>query len=178
MFPGVVRRLRGWGLNLQRPAVPQVVVIMPNRAAFDAYAKSAPEISAYYNQLTNYVVLYEDQRLWEAAPDLAAKQAAYTIAHEGVHQLLHNTGVQKRLSRWPMWITEGVPEYFCPLKVNTRLVRQQDAELPTRMLKWTDPGMVNDLRMHALLRINSKSGEVARNLVQADELDSDAYAAA
>jgi Protein of unknown function (DUF1570) len=178
MFPGVVRALRGWGLNLQRPTVPLVVVIMPSREAFDAYDKVAPGISAYYNQLTNYVVLYEDQKLWEAAPEYAFKQAAYVVAHEGVHQLLHNTGVQKRLSRWPMWVTEGLPEYFCPLKVNTRLVRQADAELPTRMLKWTEPGMVNDIRMHALLRINSQQGEVARRLVHDNELDADGYALA
>jgi hypothetical protein len=178
MFPGVVRTLRGWGLELDRPTVPQIVVIMPSREAFDAYDKVPPEIAAYYNQLTNYVVLYEDQRLWEAAPEYAAKQAAYTIAHEGVHQLLHNTGVQKRLSRWPMWIGEGLPEYFCPLKVNTRLIRQKDSELPARTIKWTEPGMVNDLRMHALLRINSQSGEVARRLVRDNELDTDEYALA
>jgi hypothetical protein len=178
MFPGVVKTLRGWGLPLERPTVPQVVLIMPSREAFDAYKQMPPEIAAYYNQITNYVVLYEDLKLWEAAPEYAFKQAAYSIAHEGVHQLLHNTGVQKRLSRWPQWVSEGIPEYFCPLKVNTRLVQQADAQLPARTLKWTEPGMVNDLRMFALLRINSQAGAVARSLVSDDDLDSDEYALA
>ena len=100
------------------------------------------------------------------------------MAHEGVHQILHNTGIQQRLARWPMWISEGLPEYFCPLKVSSRIVRTANAELPTRTLKWTDPGMVNDLRMYSLLRTNSQGGEVAKQLVQASELGSREYALA
>jgi hypothetical protein len=75
-----------------------------------------------------------------------------------------------------MWIGEGIPEYFCPLKVSSRLIKKGDAELPARTLKWTEPGMVNDLRMYDLLRINSREGEVAKSLVKARELTSDEYA--
>jgi len=178
MYPGVTATLASWGLKPLAPEVPLVVIIMPSREAFDAYDKTAPEIAAYYNTLTNYVVLYEDQRLWEAAPEFALKQGAYIVAHEGVHQILHNTGIQQRLARWPMWISEGLPEYFCPLKVSSRIVRTANAELPTRTIKWTDPGMVNDLRMHALLRTNSGGGDIARQLVQASELGSREYALA
>jgi hypothetical protein len=178
MYPGVKSTLEQWGLDVAEPAVPLVVVIMPNRAEFDAYDKTSPEIAAYYNTLTNYVVLYEDQRLWEAAPEFALKQGAYIVAHEGVHQILANAGIQKRLARWPMWICEGVPEYFCPLKVSSRIVRTKNAELPTRTLKWTNSGMVNDLRMYALLRMNGNGGEVARELVQASDLGSREYALA
>lgn len=178
MYPGVKSALESWGLAPRDPEVPLVVIIMPSREAFDAYDKTEPEIAAYYNTLTNYVVLYEDRRLWEAAPEFALKQGAYIVAHEGVHQILHNTGIQQRLSRWPMWISEGLPEYFCPLKVSSRIVRTANAELPTRTIKWTDPGMVNDLRMHALLRTTAGGGEVAKHLVQASELGSREYALA
>lgn len=178
MYPGVKSTLESWGLKPQDPEVPLVVIIMPSREAFDAYDKTDPEIAAYYNTLTNYVVLYEDQRLWEAAPEFALKQGAYIVAHEGVHQILHNTGIQQRLSRWPMWISEGLPEYFCPLKVSSRIVRTANAELPTRTIKWTDPGMVNDLRMHALLRTSAGGGDVAKQLVQASELGAREYALA
>ncbi|MGD9633745.1 MAG: DUF1570 domain-containing protein [Pirellulales bacterium] len=178
MYPGVKSTLQSWGLEPHDPEVPLVVIIMPSREAFDAYDKTDPEIAAYYNTLTNYVVLYEDRRLWEAAPEFALKQGAYIVAHEGVHQILHNTGIQQRLSRWPMWISEGLPEYFCPLKVSSRIVRTANAELPTRTIKWTDPGMVNDLRMYALLRTSAQSGEVAKQLVQASELGSREYALA
>jgi Protein of unknown function (DUF1570) len=178
MYPGVKATLESWGLKVAEPEVPLVVVIMPSRAEFDAYDKTSPDVSAYYNTLTNYVVLYEDQKLWEAAPEFALKQGAYIVAHEGVHQILANAGIQQRLARWPMWICEGLPEYFCPLKVSSRIVRTKNSELPTRTLKWTDAGMVNDLRMYALLRTSAGGGEVAKQLVQADELGSREYALA
>ena len=47
-------------------------------------------------------------------PDLAMQQAISTIAHEGAHQILHNIGVQQRLSVWPMWLSEGLAEYLRP----------------------------------------------------------------
>jgi hypothetical protein len=178
MYPGVKATLESWGLEPKDPEVPLVVIIMPSREAFDAYDKTAPEIAAYYNTLTNYVVLYEDQRLWEAAPEFALKQGAYIVAHEGVHQILHNAGIQQRLSRWPMWISEGLPEYFCPLKVSSRIVRTANAELPTRTIKWTDPGMVNDLRMHSLLRTSASGGDVAKQLLSASDLGAREYALA
>jgi Protein of unknown function (DUF1570) len=178
MLPGVVASLRGWGQTVSAPPVPLVVVIMPNRAAFSAYDRVPESMLAYYNTLTNFVVLYEDQRLWEAAPEYAAKQAAYTVAHESIHQLLHNTGVQQRLSNWPMWVSEGLPEYYCPLKINSKLVQKGNAELPTRTIRWTRPGMVNDLRMYDLLRIDAKSGDVVKKLVQSDRLDGEGYALA
>ena len=74
----------------------------------------------------------------EIAPDLAVKQSISTIAHEGVHQVLHNIGVQQRLSRWPMWISEGLPEYFAPTQVDERI-------------RWKGVGLVNDLRLHSLV---------------------------
>ena len=95
--------------------------------------------------------MYEDQELWEAAPEYAAKKASYVIAHEGVHQLLANSGIQSRLSNWSPWIREGLAEYYCPLKVNSSLIRKANSELPTRTMKWTKAGMVNDLRMYSLL---------------------------
>ncbi len=178
MYSGVTGTLTSWGLDPAEPEVPLVVIIMPSRAEFDAYDKTSPEIAAYYNTLTNYVVMYEDQKLWDAAPEFALKQGAYIVAHEGVHQILANAGIQQRLARWPMWICEGVPEYFCPLKVSSRIVRTRNAELPTRTLKWTEAGMVNDLRMYALLRTNVAGGDVTRELIQASELGSREYALA
>lgn len=178
MLPGVVASLKSWGLKIERPETPMVVVILPNRAAFDARKPMPKEVIAYYDSMSNYVVMYEDQALWEAAPEFAAKQASYCIAHEGVHQLLANVGVQRRLSNWPQWISEGLPEYFCPLKVNSNIVRKGNAELPTRTLRWTKAGMVNDLRMYHLLRVSAGSGSVLENLVEAEEIDSEGYALA
>jgi hypothetical protein len=174
MLPGVVGGLKSWGLKIERPEVPMVVVIMPNREAYDAYSPVPKEMTAYYNIMTNRVIMYEDQKLWEAAPEFAAKQAGYVIAHEGVHQLLANSGIQKRLSNWPPWICEGLAEYFCPLKVNSSLVHKDNADLPERTMKWTKAGMVNDLRMYGLLKTNA-SGTLLKKLVAAEGLDADGY---
>src|SRR5436309_1049105 len=70
-------------------------------------------------------------------PDLALGQAISTIAHEGVHQILHNIGVQRRMSVWPMWLSEGLAEFFAPTTVDGKL-------------RWKGPGQVNDLRMFEL----------------------------
>src|SRR5207244_578731 len=88
---------------------------------------------------TNWVIMYEMSKLAEVAPEIALKQAVSTVAHEGVHQVLFNIGVQQRLSRWPMWISEGLPEYFAPTDV-------------TKDIRWKGVGTVNDLRMSELNR--------------------------
>lgn len=176
LLPGVVEQLRDWGLKPSRPETPMVVIIMPNRAAFDALEKMPPGVAAYYNGLTNYVVLYEDTRLWEAAPEYAFKEAAYTVAHEGIHQILANTGIQQRLSQWPQWISEGLPEYFCPLKVNSRLIKTGGDELPERTLRWSRAGMVNDLRMYHLLRTTGREGELVEGVVSSKQLSAYGYA--
>ncbi len=177
MLPGVVSSLKSWGLKVTRPEVPMVVVIMPNRAAYDAYHPMPKEVSAYYNVMTNHVMMYEDLELWDAAPEFAAKEAGYVIAHEGVHQLLANSGIQSRLSNWSPWICEGIAEYYCPLKVNSSLIRKANVELPERTMKWTKAGMVNDLRMHTLLKMNA-SDRLLEKTVESEDLDPDGYALA
>ena len=51
MYPGVVKQLREWELDIQRPDVPLIVVIMPDREAFDKLKPMAPEVAAYYLSL-------------------------------------------------------------------------------------------------------------------------------
>jgi hypothetical protein len=177
MMPGVSENLKSWGLKLEKPEMPFVVIIMPSREAFDAYHPVPKEMVAYYDNMTNYIVMYEDQELVDRAPEFAAKQAGYTIAHEGVHQLMSNVGVKRRLSNWPVWITEGTAEYYCPLKVHSSVVKKNNSELPERTMKWSKAGMVNDLRMHSLLKMNA-SGSLLKKLVESEKLDVDGYAMA
>jgi hypothetical protein len=178
MLPGVVKDLKSLGFSVAKPQVPLVVIIVPGRAAYDAIKQMPPEVLAYYSMLSNQIVMYEDKQLGDAVPELAAKQACYTIAHEGVHQLLTNIGVQKRLAHWPAWICEGLPEYYCPLKVNSTLVHSTNADLPTRTLKWTKAGMVNDIRMWSLLQMHEASGKALETLVESPQIDANGYALA
>lgn len=178
MLAGVVKQLAAWGVKPQRPEAPLVVIIAPNRKAFDAIMEVPEDFAAYYNGVSNRVVLYEDDKLFDAAPEFALKQGAYVVAHEAIHQLLHNTGIQHRLSDWPLWFSEGVPEYFCPLRVQSSLTRTGGDELPTRTVKWSEAGMVNDLRMHDLLRTQPADGGLVKTTVSAPSLTAHGYSVA
>lgn len=178
MLRGVVKQLAEWGLDPQRPEQPLVIVITPNRAAFDKIERMPDGVAAYYNAISNRVVLYEDDRLFDAAPEYALKQGAYIVAHEAIHQLLHNTGIQQRLSGWPQWVSEGLPEYFCPMKVNSRLARTDGDQLPVRTVRWTEAGMVNDIRMHDLLRTRPEGGRLIRDVVAGASLTAHGYSVA
>src|SRR5690606_16116429 len=77
----------------------------------------------------------------------------------------------QRLSRWPMWLSEGLAEYFAPPTVGKRL-------------QWKGPGQVNDLRMHELERYlkgrdgDTPNGEMISHTVCAARLTSTGYASA
>jgi hypothetical protein len=173
MQPGVQQFLKRLGLDVREPLTPLAVIMFRTREEFEALHKMPEEIAAYYDAVSNHVVLYEQNDLVEQAPELALRQAISTIAHEGVHQILHNNGVQQRLSRWPMWISEGLPEYLAPTVIDVTSIR--------RTLKWKGAGTVNDLRMLALDRLLKSDGSNGDDLValavNARELDSTGYAA-
>jgi hypothetical protein len=178
LYDGVLTYLEQWKIPVQQPAVPLVVLIFPDRATFDAYKKMPPQVLAYYSAASNFVVLHEDPELSDAAPELALKQAAYTIAHEGVHQLLHNVGVQQRLAPWPAWLSEGLPELFCPIKISSSMVSEGSDSMPRRRVRWSKLGMVNDLRMHDLLKMHPAGGAVLEKAISSTRLDGDGYAMA
>jgi hypothetical protein len=178
LYEGVVNYLDQWKVPHSDPQLPLVVLIFPDRKTFSSYRPMPAEVVAYYNAASNFVVLHEDPELSDAAPEFALKQAAYTIAHEGVHQILHNVGVQQRLAPWPMWVSEGLPELFCPVKIGSSMVAEGTDSMPKRRVRWSKVGLVNDLRMCDLLKMSAASGAVLEKTVGAHALDSDGYAVA
>ncbi|MCA9268241.1 MAG: DUF1570 domain-containing protein, partial [Planctomycetales bacterium] len=117
--------------------------------------------------VTNRVSMYEVGDLQLVRPDLGVQQAVATIAHEGVHQVLHNVGVQQRLSVWPIWLSEGLAEFFAPTSTDERL-------------RWQGAGHVNDMRMFELeqyfkARPADSDGELIEATVQAARLTSTGY---
>jgi hypothetical protein len=171
MLPGVKAWMEGCKLNVHNPALPLVVVMFRREQEFHRYRRMPAGVVAYYDPLSNRVFMYEQSRLSQVRPDLALGQAISTIAHEGVHQILHNIGVQQRLSLWPMWLSEGLAEFFAPTSVGSKL-------------RWKGPGQVNDLRMFELeqyVRGNAakdSTGELVEHTVLAGRLTSTGYAAA
>lgn len=171
MFPGVMAYAKAQKIEVAEPDVPLVVVMFRTEDEFQRYQRMPQGVVAYYNILDNRVVMYEQSRLRNVKPELAIQQSISTIAHEGAHQILHNIGVQKRLSRWPMWLSEGLAEFFAPTTFGRRL-------------KWKGAGQVNDMRMFELeLYLKSRDsdqpdGQMIEQTVKAARLTSTGYASA
>ncbi|MAT09871.1 MAG: hypothetical protein CMM02_02590 [Rhodopirellula sp.] len=172
MAPGILGYMRNLELQVHEPEVPLVVVMFATEAEFQRYRSTPRGIVAYYHTLTNRVVMYEESRFSELKPELAIKQKINTVAHEGVHQLLHNVGVQTRTSQWPMWLTEGIAEYLSPTSTG-------------QYMRWKGAGTVNDFRMFELeqflksTELLSKSpGTWMEGLISSHQLDSQGYASA
>src|SRR5262249_2765085 len=102
MYPAILAYFRRLKIPVHDPSVPLVTIMFRTEEEFQKYGEVPPTVAAYYSGITNHIVMYEQSKLVEVAPELAMKQSIGVIAHEGVHQILHNIGVQERLSRWPM----------------------------------------------------------------------------
>lgn len=171
MFPGVANYAKAQKIEISEPDVPLVVVMFRTEDEFQRYQRMPAGIVAYYNILDNRVVMYEESRLQNVKRELAIQQSIATIAHEGAHQILHNIGVQKRLSRWPMWLSEGLAEFFAPTTFGSRL-------------RWKGAGQVNDMRMFELeMYLKSResdqpNAQMIEHTVTAGRLTSTGYASA
>lgn len=171
MLPGVQNYGKAMQIEVRDPPLPLVVIMFKTEAEFQKYQRMPAGVVAYYHTLSNRVFMYEQSRLADVRPDLAVQQALATIAHEGAHQILHNIGVQQRLSIWPMWLSEGMAEYFAPTTAGERL-------------RWKGAGQVNDLRMFELEQyVKSRAtekpdGQLIEHTTQAARLTSTGYATA
>ena len=173
MYPAVFNWCKNYGLNPKDPEFPMVVLIFATEEEFQKYRPVPDGVVAYYNTVTNHVVMYEQRKLAMAAPEIAFKQSVSTIAHEGAHQILHNIDVQDRLAQWPVWFSEGLAEYFAP------------TELKGRRPRWKGLGLPNDLRLYELAnfyrQIGDKRltrGQLLRQTVESRTLNSLGYAMA
>ncbi len=156
-------------IDAHSPEIPLVVVMFRTEQDFQNYRRLPDGVVAYYHTLSNRVFMYEESRLGQVRPDLALRQSISTIAHEGAHQILHNIGVQQRLSLWPMWLAEGLAEYLAPTSTGKNLT-------------WKGTGQVNDMRMFELEQYlksraaDEPSGEMIEQTVMAPRLTSTGYA--
>jgi len=169
LYPGMMTYLKARKIAVADPPYPLVVVMFRTRQQWADYMHGMfgdTSVAAFYDGVSNRVLMYEQSDIGVAAPEYALKQIISTVAHEGVHQVLHNIGVQQRLSRWPMWVSEGLPEYFAPTNVG-------------RTNRWKGAGQVNDLRMLSidkLLKENYREDSAVEGIVFSDDLDADGYA--
>ncbi|MFN0017231.1 MAG: DUF1570 domain-containing protein [Pirellulaceae bacterium] len=172
MLPGVTAYAETQKIEgVHAPEVPLVVVMFSTEEEFQKHRRMPAGVVAYYHTLSNRVFMYEKSRLLQVRPDLALSQAISTVAHEGAHQILHNIGVQQRLSIWPMWISEGLAEFFAPTTFG-------------KWMKWKGAGQVNDMRMFELEQYvkthasEKPDGKLIEQTVAASRLTSTGYASA
>lgn len=168
MFVPLEQYFKREKIPTEEPEFPLVVVIFSTYQQMREYKEVDPNVVAFYEPVTNRVVLTEYSRLVQRDPEIGIPQAFGTIAHEGVHQILHNIGVQRRLTRWPAWISEGLAEYFAPLEVSQNGT-------------WKGVGKRNDLRMLELTRLpapDPSRATLTEQTVTAPQLTSTGYATA
>ena len=171
LLPGLRKFAEAQGIKAHAPDVPLVVIMFHTQQQFSLYSKMPAGTLAYYDPITNEIVMHEESPFLKRDPELAFKDTIATIAHEGAHQILHNIGVQKRLSMWPQWISEGIAEYLSPTSFG-------------KDLRWQGPNATHDMRMLELeLYFKSRGLETTdetmiKYTVAAYRLSSSGYASA
>ena len=171
MLPGVMAHAKRQKIDVHDPEVPLVVIMFATEREYKDFAQLPDGVVAYYDTIENHVVMYEKPTQTPFKWDLYIRQAISTISHEGAHQILHNIGVQQRLSRWPMWISEGIAEYYAPTEFGKRM-------------RWKGAGDINDMRMFELESYlkardaNQADGTMIDDTVGAGSLTSTGYASA
>lgn len=113
LLAGYVRyfEVRGW--PLRQPDFPLVVIVLPDRTAFQRYfaresTHTPSNVVGSYFPRSNRCVLYE----LDGAVGVDWSETEATIVHEAVHQLAFNTGVHERLAENPLWLVEGFATMF------------------------------------------------------------------
>jgi hypothetical protein len=135
LYKGLYSKLGAdWGLEVHEAEFPLVAVIYDTERAFRAHTKVAPDVQAFYHIHSNRIFFFERSEKERTNPEIALIRQPQTIAHEGTHQILLNIGVQPRLAKWPIWLVEGLAEYWAPTTTK-------------RGAEWAGGGLVNPLHM-------------------------------
>jgi hypothetical protein len=172
-------------IELHEPDFPLVVLIFGNKDDYRTYAAQdlggdPGGIVAYYQMLTNRVVLFDITGVETATAEQRVKNAEQinrllsqpaagamvaTIVHEATHQIAYNAGLQQRLADIPMWLNEGLAMFF------------ETPDLRSRT-GWRGIGAVNPIRLPRFkeLLLTRTSGSLNQTLTE-DERFRDANSA-
>ncbi len=144
LYVGLKELFQGWDLDVHDSEFPMVAVIYDTERAFREHNPVPPDVQAFYHTLSNRIFFYESADREQASPEVAAIRKPQTVAHEGTHQILANIGVQPRLARWPIWLTEGLAEYCAPT-------------FTLKGANWAGIGQVNPLHMATIHDLHEQS---------------------
>ncbi len=108
----VYKFCRKYELTFNKPNTAFNVVLLSSESEFNQLFDLPKGSAGFYDDISNTAVVYEKSSVPELPRELERLFAFTVISHEFVHQLLHNVGVQQRLSHWPSWMSEGLAEYL------------------------------------------------------------------
>ncbi|WP_435011005.1 DUF1570 domain-containing protein [Tundrisphaera lichenicola] len=151
LHDGLTGALKKHGLPVAPVEFPLVAVIFADEDEFRSSRRVAPDVQAYYEILSNRIYFYEKSRRDQHSPEVSALRKPQTVAHEGTHQILHNVGLQPRLSDWPLWLVEGFAEYCSP----PRTTKKGGSE-------WAGLGQVNPIHMATIRDLDDPASTQVR----------------
>jgi hypothetical protein len=143
VYSGLIGAFTRNGIPVHESEFPLVAVIYATDHDFRAQKKLEPQVRAYYEFFTNRIFFYQRSERDHLEPKLAALLKPQTVAHEGVHQVLCNIGVQPRLSAWPLWLVEGMAEYCATTNVGKK-----------GQVTWAGLGAINSLNMATIREVD------------------------
>ena len=114
LYRGLIRAFQERGIEVRDSEFPLVAVIFRNESEFREHKEVDPDVQAIYEVVSNRIFFYETRHDEPECAALTSMRRPQTVAHEGTHQVLQNIGVQPRLASWPLWLVEGLAEYFAP----------------------------------------------------------------
>jgi hypothetical protein len=132
MYKGMMRFWREKGIELEPPRFPMVALIFSDQADYVNYSKrdfrGGENTFGYYTQTTNRLATFDltgiegmlppgvrvqrEELITEIFSRPQAERQVATILHEACHQIAFNTGLQRRLGDYPLWLSEGIATFF------------------------------------------------------------------
>jgi hypothetical protein len=101
------------GFRLEEPPYPLVAVVFRNEADYRQHAEDSgtpvpPGWLGHYAHISNRIFLFDST----TAGTTDWSTNASTIIHEATHQSAYNTGIHRRFSGTPRWLSEGLATMF------------------------------------------------------------------
>jgi hypothetical protein len=132
MYHGMRRFWKEKGVEVHDPRFPMVALLFSTREEYLEYAKKdfqgAENTLGYYTQTTNRLATFDltgiegmippgtriqrEELITEIFSRPQAERQVATILHEACHQIAFNTGLQRRLGDYPLWVSEGIATFF------------------------------------------------------------------
>ncbi|MBX3432340.1 MAG: DUF1570 domain-containing protein [Pirellulales bacterium] len=130
---GFVSYWKKRGCEVAAPQRPLPVIVFSDEASYLQHAvpelgASARNVIGYYSMATNRIIMYDLTGAQAVVRGFsnsgsradivslltlpAAEPLVATIVHEATHQISFNCGLQKRFADNPVWMSEGLAEFF------------------------------------------------------------------